>query len=90
MQNSLVKTSEGKLQKLPPQNIEAEEAILGAILKNPVCFNKVADMLNSNSFYKPAHKIIYEAIVELFNKNQEQNKNGILLNSVFILWDEKA
>ncbi len=70
MQNSLVKTSEGKLQKLPPQNIEAEEAILGAILKNPVCFNKVADMLNSNSFYKPAHKIIYEAIVELFNKNQ--------------------
>ncbi len=70
MQNTLVKTSDGKLQKLPPQNIDAEEAILGAILKNPVCFNKVADMLNTNSFYKPAHKVIYEAVVELFNKNQ--------------------
>ena len=70
MANSLVKTIDGKLQKLPPQNIEAEEAILGAILKNPVCFNKVADMLNANSFYKPANKVIYDAIVELFNKNQ--------------------
>ena len=70
MQNSLVKTREGKLEKLPPQNIEAEEAILGAVLKNPVCFNKIADIITSNSFYKPAHKIIFEAIVELFNKNQ--------------------
>lgn len=70
MQNSLVKTQEGKLSKLPPQNIEAEEAILGAILTNPVCFNKVADMLNSKSFYKPANKVIYEAIVDLFTKNQ--------------------
>lgn len=70
MQNSLVKTQEGKLSKLPPQNIEAEEAILGAILTNPVCFNKVADMLNAKSFYKPANKVIYEAIVDLFTKNQ--------------------
>ncbi len=70
MQNSLVKTNEGKLQKMPPQNIEAEEAILGAVLANPVCFNKVADMLTPASFYKPANKVIYDAIVELFNKNQ--------------------
>ena len=43
---------------------------LVAVLKNPVCFNKIADIITSNSFYKPAHKIIFEAIVELFNKNQ--------------------
>lgn len=66
----MVKSQEGKLSKLPPQNIEAEEAILGAVLTNPVCFTKIADMLNTNSFYKPANKLIYEAIVDLFTKNQ--------------------
>ena len=70
MANSLVKTSEGKIQRIPPQNTDAEEAILGAVLTNPVCFNRIADMLSSSSFYKPANRFIYDAIVELFTKNQ--------------------
>ncbi len=70
MANSLVKTSEGKIQRIPPQNTDAEEAILGAVLTNPICFNKIADMLSSRSFYKPANRFIYDAIVELFTKNQ--------------------
>ena len=70
MANTLMKTTEGKIQKLPPQNIEAEEAILGAILCNPVCLNKVADMLRPDSFYQPANRLIYSAIVELFSRNQ--------------------
>ncbi len=70
MANSLVKTSEGKIQRIPPQNTDAEEAILGAVLTNPVCFNRIADMLSSRSFYKPANRFIYDAIVELFTKNQ--------------------
>ncbi len=70
MANSLVKTSEGKIQRIPPQNTDAEEAILGAVLTNPLCFNKIADMLSSRSFYKPANRFIYDAIVELFTKNQ--------------------
>lgn len=70
MANSLVKTAEGKIQKLPPQNIDAEEAIVGAILTNPVCFNKIADMLRPQSFYKPANRYIYEAILDLFTRNQ--------------------
>ncbi len=65
-----MKTSEGKITRIPPQNIDAEEAILGAVLTNPVCFNKIADMLSSKSFYKPANRFIYEAVVELFTKNQ--------------------
>ena len=65
-----MKTSEGKLQRIPPQSTDAEEAILGAVLTNPVCFNKIADMLTAKSFYKPAHRFIYEAVVDLFTKNQ--------------------
>ena len=70
MANSLMKTSEGKIQRIPPQNTDAEDAILGAILTNPICFNKIADLLSSKSFYKPANRFIYEAIVNLFSKNQ--------------------
>lgn len=69
MPNSLMKTQDGKIQRIPPQNIDAEEAILGAILTNPICFTKIADMIKPQSFYKPANKYIFEAIVELFAKN---------------------
>lgn len=65
-----MKTSDGKITRIPPQNIDAEEAILGAVLTNPVCFNKIADMLSAKSFYKPANRFIYEAVIELFTKNQ--------------------
>lgn len=52
-----------------PQNIDAEQAILGAILVNPSCLAKVSDSLNAKSFYKPAHRYIYEAMIHLFNNN---------------------
>jgi replicative DNA helicase len=52
-----------------PQNLEAEEAILGAILVNPSCLSKVSDTLSPKSFYKPAHRYIFEAMLQLFNNN---------------------
>lgn len=70
MANSLMKTDEGKIQRIPPQSIEAEEAILGAVLTNPVCLNKIADLITPESFYKPANRLIYAAVMDLFSKNQ--------------------
>ena len=65
-----VKTKKKEVdESLIPQNIEAEEAILGAILVNPMSLTKVSDSPDSTSFYKPAHRFIYEAMVELFNHN---------------------
>ncbi len=58
------------MQKLPPQSVDAEEAILGAILTNPVSLNKVCDMIKPDSFYKPANRFIYDAVLYLFAKNQ--------------------
>ncbi len=69
MSTSLVKSNDESLVKLPPQSIEAEEAILGAILTNPVCLNKVVEYLDSNTFYKPAHRHIYSAILKLYAEN---------------------
>lgn len=56
-------------ENLIPQNIEAEEAVLGAILVNPETLSKVSDSLTAASFYKPAHRHIYEAMLQLFNNN---------------------
>ena len=61
------KNNEGNLL---PQNIEAEEAVLGAILVNPEVITKVVETLKPESFYKPAHKYVYEAMLQLFNSNE--------------------
>lgn len=55
---------------LIPQNIEAEEAVLGAILVNPTVITKVVEFITPESFYKPAHRHVYEAMVQLFNQNE--------------------
>ncbi|MBN3942755.1 replicative DNA helicase [Nostoc sp. NMS9] len=54
----------GKL-RLPPQNIEAEEAILGGILLDPEAISRVSDRLLPEAFYISAHKDIYQAAVRL-------------------------
>ena len=61
------KISSQELSELMPQNIDAEEAILGAILVSPVCMNKVVEHLRPESFYKPAHRYVYEAMLQLYN-----------------------
>ena len=64
------KTTKEMDANLIPQNIEAEEAVLGAILVNPNCITKVVEILKSESFYKPAHRYVYDAMVQLFNQNE--------------------
>ncbi|MDR1168222.1 MAG: replicative DNA helicase [Heliobacteriaceae bacterium] len=55
---------------LLPQNTEAEEAVLGAILVNPQVITKVVETIKPESFYKPAHRYVYEAMLQLFNTNE--------------------
>ena len=55
------------LSQLMPQNIDAEEAILGAILVSPACMNRIVEQLKPESFYKPAHRYVYEAMLQLYN-----------------------
>lgn len=61
--------SEG-LGKLPPQAVEIEEAVLGALMLERDALSNVIDILHPESFYRDAHQGIYEAIVELFNDSQ--------------------
>ena len=56
--------------KLPPSNVEAEQSVLGALLIDKDSIIKVADVLNPEDFYQPAHEKIYEAILDLFDKGK--------------------
>ncbi|MFM9826032.1 replicative DNA helicase [Flavobacterium sp.] len=56
--------------KLPPQVIDLEEAVLGAMMIDKKGVDEVIDILQPDAFYKEAHKYIFEAIVELFTDTQ--------------------
>jgi replicative DNA helicase len=56
--------------KVPPNNKEAEQSVLGAILIDKESLIKVVDILDPKDFYIPAHEKIYEIILELFEKHQ--------------------
>ena len=55
---------------LPPQNIEAEQAVLGTILIQDKALLKVIDLLQPGDFYRDAHKSIYAAMMALFDKHE--------------------
>ncbi|MCX5809465.1 MAG: replicative DNA helicase [Proteobacteria bacterium] len=56
--------------RIPPQNLEAEESILGGLLIDPESINKVVDLINTEDFYKDAHGKIYDAMIGLYEKNE--------------------
>ncbi len=61
---------ESSLGKLPPQSIELEEAVLGALMLEKDALNAVIDLLKPESFYRDSHQEIYRAIVDLFNNSE--------------------
>jgi len=56
--------------KLPPQNVEAEQAVLGAILLDNQALYKTLEILDPEEFYRPVHKRIFRGMVELAEQSQ--------------------
>jgi replicative DNA helicase len=56
--------------KLPPQRLEMEAAVLGALMLEKDALTTVVDILKSHSFYKDGHQRIYKAISNLFDKSE--------------------
>ena len=59
-----------QLGKLPPQAVDLEEAVLGALMLEKDALTNVIDILRPESFYKEAHKEIYQAIYDLFQASE--------------------
>lgn len=77
------------LGKIPPHSLEAEQSVLGAMIVNKEAINTAIEKLHTDDFYKEANKEIYEAIINLFNRNEpvdlitlseELKKRGTLEN----------
>lgn len=58
------------LHKVPPQNIEAEQSILGSILLDNQALNNVLEILSVKDFYNEAHRRIFAATIELSDRNE--------------------
>jgi len=58
------------ISKIPPQAIEAEQAVLGAMLISKDAIDAAVELLNENYFYRPAHRNIYRVIIDLYDKNE--------------------
>ncbi|RDC64161.1 replicative DNA helicase [Adhaeribacter pallidiroseus] len=58
------------LGKVPPQSLDLEEAVLGALMLEKDALTTVIDILKPQSFYKDAHQKIFKAILALFDKSE--------------------
>ena len=57
-------------ERIPPQNIEAEQSVISAMLIDNKTIEKVSQLLKPMDFYRPSHQIIYQAILHLHAKNE--------------------
>ncbi len=63
---------DGRIEQLrvPPQSIEAEQAVLGGLMLSADAYDRVADLLVKEDFYRRDHQLIWQAISELAEKNR--------------------
>src|SRR5947209_20339716 len=55
---------------IPPQNLEAEESVLGAMMISPLAIAAVSEILDASDFYRESHAKIYRAALALYSKNE--------------------
>jgi len=59
--------------RVPPQNLEAEQSVLGTILLKDQSLGAVLEILIPDNFYRQSHRLIFEAMIQLFEKNEPQD-----------------
>jgi replicative DNA helicase len=57
-------------ERIPPQNLEAEQSLLGALLLDKETMIRVGDLVTADDFYSDHHRVIYEAMVDLFQRHE--------------------
>lgn len=58
------------IDRVPPQNIEAEQSVLGAMLIEREAISRVSEVLRPGDFYRETNRILYEVFLQLFSKNE--------------------
>jgi len=57
-------------EQLPPQDIDAEQSVLGSLLIDKDAIIKIADIITAGNFYRKSHEIIFQAILDLYSKSE--------------------
>jgi replicative DNA helicase len=68
--NRAAPSTETSREKLPPQNLEAEVAVLGSMLIEEEAISQAIEVLTVDHFYKDEHKKIFQGMINLFNENK--------------------
>lgn len=68
-EGALERASSDLIRKVPPQSLEAETAVLGAVFQSNELLLGLVDLLDADDFYSPAHRTIFQAFIELSKKN---------------------
>ncbi len=67
-QQADTKPTENYINRIPPQNIEAEQSVLGSLLLDRDAVIKIADLISADDFYEEKHRIIYMSILALYDE----------------------
>ena len=57
-------------ERIPPHNIEAEQAVIGAVLIEPNAFSTASERITATDFYRTSHQVVFEAMFALFEKGE--------------------
>ncbi|MGR6913486.1 replicative DNA helicase [[Actinomadura] parvosata] len=57
-------------ERTPPNNIEAEQSVLGGMLLSKDAIADVVEILRSDDFYRPAHQMVYDVITDLYGRGE--------------------
>ncbi|NCD24030.1 MAG: replicative DNA helicase [Deltaproteobacteria bacterium] len=69
-EEALQKASSDLLRKVPPHNIEAEQAVLGGVFLRNDVFHTLVDTISDEDFYSPVHRKIYQVFQELYRRRE--------------------
>ncbi len=57
-------------ERVPPQSIDAEQSVLGAILIDNAAIAQVTEIIGASDFYREAHRVIFDGMLQLYSKNE--------------------
>ena len=64
------KNNSAEFERTPPQDVIAEQSVLGGMLLSKDAISDVVEILRERDFYRPAHELIYDAIVDLYGRGE--------------------
>jgi replicative DNA helicase len=63
-------TSSGSLMRTPPQDLAAEQSVLGGMLLSKDAIADVVEVVRGHDFYRPAHELVFEAVLDLYGRGE--------------------